>query len=362
MGSDVWYHMEFLHHKVRNMVRRGYLLKTYYDQKLMQGRFKTGVEIENDRIDIMHPVGFLGRVAPGEKVEMFSTDVGGDPSRRVVLGVLGDRAKHPKIDEGEAILYAPGHPDKFIRVRQGKKKDGQQSSGSGGGGGGGESNIQPQPESEKKEGAIETDANDVKITSNTKETNQRNADKGQGFSTKDGSVEIKAGQNTQFAAQKHIRKGDHHVEGNTYTSGVEHAADHIAGGSTNISEGGSSAVAATASDSSGSGGSDKPDGSKPWTAQGKPGTVSLLAVAAAAGDMASQFTAFKQEQKQQNEQTNAQIEDLDERLKVLEGEEPPAAAFKLDPDGTLVFIRHVRFERDVRFAGDVHFAGAVSGP
>src|SRR4051794_24156710 len=105
MSSDHWNHAAYLHHKVRHMLRRGYLKKTYYDKKILQARICTGVEDENDRLDVLHPVGYLGRVKPGSKVEIFTMDVGGDPSRRVVLGVLGDREKHPKIDEGESILY-----------------------------------------------------------------------------------------------------------------------------------------------------------------------------------------------------------------------------------------------------------------
>lgn len=294
MGLNNWNHVQHLHHKVRNVLRRGYLLKTYYDKKLMQARFKTGEKIENDKIDIMHPVGFLGRVAPGDKVEVFSMDVGGDPSRRVVLGVLGDRETHPKIDEGESILYSPGDPKKFIRVRKGKKKEG-----GGGGGNGRDIGVERQPEEEKKEGAIETDADDVVITSQTKKTNQRNADEGQGFSTKQGSVEIKAGQNTQFEAKKHLRKGETHREGSVFVSGTVNAADVLAGGGTSIS----STMAE----------GDKPDGSKPWSASGQPGTTSLLETAAKVGSLGTAFGSM----------IGVMIE-MAKRIQALEqGQQPP---------------------------------------
>jgi cytoskeletal protein CcmA (bactofilin family) len=127
-----WEHVEHLAHKMRNVVRRGYLVKTYYDKKLMQARIKTGHGIENDRIDIMHPVGYLGRVQADDKAEVFTMDVGGDSSRRVVLGVLGDREHHPKIKEGESILYSPGDPNNFLRVFKKPQKKGNGGSGGGG--------------------------------------------------------------------------------------------------------------------------------------------------------------------------------------------------------------------------------------
>jgi hypothetical protein len=129
-----WEHVEHLSHKVRNVIRRGYLVKTYYDKKLMQARIKTGHGMENDRIDIMHPVGYLGRVQADDKAEVFTMDVGGDSSRRVVLGVLGDREHHPKILEGESILYSPGDPQNFLRVfKKPAKKGGKEGEESGGG-------------------------------------------------------------------------------------------------------------------------------------------------------------------------------------------------------------------------------------
>lgn len=65
---------------------------------------------------------------------------------------------------------------------------------------------------------------------------------------------INAGQNTQFVASKHLRVGDTMRQGNTYTSGVEHAADHVSGGGAIVNP---------------TGGPDQLDGS------GIPGTVSL---------------------------------------------------------------------------------------
>ena len=264
MGTDNWNHLKHLHHKVRNMVRRGWLLKTYYDEKLLKARVKTGERIENDRLDWLHPVGFLGRVKPDDKVEIFTMDVGADTSRRVVLAVIGDRAKHPKISEGESILYSPGDPKKYVRVykKQQQQGGGGGGGGDGGGGGGGE-------EKESKEG-IHTDADDLPITSNTKDSYQSNADKGQGFTTK-ANFDIKADQNTQFQAAKHVRIGPTYREGDTYTNGVEHAIDHVAGGGASIQPTWSAVRA---------GETGRPDGSQTWNASGQAGNVSLLDIGA----------------------------------------------------------------------------------
>src|SRR5215813_7927715 len=105
MGIDLWNHTKFLHHKVRNITRRGWLLKTYNDKKMLRARIKTGEKIENDQIDIIHPVGYVAHVAPSGKTEVLTMDVGGDTSRRVVLAVMGDREYHPQPDENEAFFY-----------------------------------------------------------------------------------------------------------------------------------------------------------------------------------------------------------------------------------------------------------------
>jgi|SRR5215471_14419975 len=66
---------------------------------------------------------------------------------------------------------------------------------------------------------------------------------------------IDCGQNTQFKASMHMRIGTTLRQGDTFTSGTEHAADHVAGGGASIT----------------------PTGN--WSGSGTPGTVSLLAVA-----------------------------------------------------------------------------------
>jgi hypothetical protein len=113
-----WEHTEHLMHKVRNVFRRGYLLKVYNSEKLLKVRFKTGVNIENDKIDWIHPVGYAANVKPSEKHEIIACDIGADPSRRVCLAVMGDRDKHPHVDENESVQYSPDDPKKFMRVRQ----------------------------------------------------------------------------------------------------------------------------------------------------------------------------------------------------------------------------------------------------
>src|SRR5262245_2574705 len=249
------------------MVRRGYLLKTYYDEALMQARIKTGVRMENDRLDWLHPVGFLGRVKPDDKIEIFTMDTEADTSRRVVLMVIGDRKTHPKIEEGESILYSPGDKKKYIRVyKKPQKQNGGDDGGGGGGGGGDNGGGGNGQQSESKEG-IHTDADDLPITSNTKDSYQNNADKGIGHTTK-ANFDIKADQNTQFQAAKHVRIGPTYREGDTYTNGVEHAIDHVAGGGASIQPTWSAALRA--------GETGRPDGSQTWNASGQAGNVSLL--------------------------------------------------------------------------------------
>src|ERR1700755_976231 len=114
-----WQDVQHLPHKVRNMVRRGYLLKVYNDKKILRGRVKTGHEIENDQLDIVHPVGYIAHVKPGEKTEVITLDVGGDSSRRIIIAVIGDREQHPQPDEGENWFYAPGDKKKFVRIKSG---------------------------------------------------------------------------------------------------------------------------------------------------------------------------------------------------------------------------------------------------
>lgn len=114
----MWNRLQDLPHLVNNLVRRGYLLGTYNDGKILRARVKTGVDIENDRLDVIQPVGFSAHVAPGPGTEVLTLDVGADPSRRVVLSIFGDRATHPQPDEGEVYFYAPGDPTRYIRIKR----------------------------------------------------------------------------------------------------------------------------------------------------------------------------------------------------------------------------------------------------
>jgi len=157
MSTDQWQTGTFIHHRVKNLIRRGWLLKTYYDEKILKARVKTNEVIENDKLDVLHPVGYIGRVKPAEKVEIFTMDVGGDPSRRVVMSIIGDREEHPKVDEGESALYSPGDKKKFVRVRKGPEQ-------SGGGQQAGKDYGQG------KDGAIEIEGEQVPVTTNTKKS------------------------------------------------------------------------------------------------------------------------------------------------------------------------------------------------
>ena len=77
---------------------------------------RTGDGVENDDLDIMHPVGFASRLPAGPKVEVITADVNGDASKRVILAVVGNRADIPSVEEGEAKLYSPGDSKKSMSV------------------------------------------------------------------------------------------------------------------------------------------------------------------------------------------------------------------------------------------------------
>jgi hypothetical protein len=113
----MWQRATDVANQVKNMVRRGYLLATYTDGKILRARVKTGEGIENDRLDVVFPVGFTAHVKAGPKVEILTTDVGGDPSRRVVLSIFGDREQVPIAEEGEAFFFTPGDKSKFVRIK-----------------------------------------------------------------------------------------------------------------------------------------------------------------------------------------------------------------------------------------------------
>src|SRR5215468_5427234 len=118
MGVDNWNHLKHLHHRMRSISRRGYLLKTYNDKKILRGRVKMGEKIGNDELDILHPVGYVAHVKHSEKTEVITMDVNGDPSRRVIAWVMGDREYHPQPDENEAFFYAPGEKKQFLRIKK----------------------------------------------------------------------------------------------------------------------------------------------------------------------------------------------------------------------------------------------------
>lgn len=103
--------------------------------------------------------------------------------------------------------------------------------------------------------------------------------------------QLECGANTMFQALQHLRIGDHLVQGNTFTSGVEHAADHVAGGGASVTPGGKS------------------------SGSGIPGTTSLLAVASQVSGHASQIA----NQASQIASQASQIADLESRVAALEG-------------------------------------------
>jgi len=273
--------MEHLSNKVRNVIRRGYLKKTYNDKKMLKGRTILGEEIESDDIDIVHPVGLVSHVKPGDKCETLSCDVGADASRRIILMVMGDREQHPQPDEGESFLYAPGEKKQFIRHK--KKKDQ-------GGGAGGQAARAGNGQSEgrtKDSGRVtgmHWDGLEEKVSGQNKETFQMKADKGMGYKT-DGNYDIKAANATQFEAGKHVRKGSTYRDGDTYTQGIEHASDHIAGGGASVGSLPTRSLAEYLRMPGGGTGLPEgtPDGSQNMSASGIPGNISLKGMAGAMG-------------------------------------------------------------------------------
>jgi len=296
-----WEHVLHLSHKVRNYVRRGYLKKVYNDGKLLRARVITGSKIENDKLDVLHPVGYVAHVKPSEKMEVFTMDVGGDSSRRVVAWVIGDREEHPQPDENEAFNYSPDDKKLFIRHKK-EKKGGGNGAGGGNGGGGDD----PEPGQTKDSGRVagmHWDGKDQKVSGTTKSVFKNNADKGQGYNTQ-GNFDVKAANGTQFATKEHKQKVDGKVyleaSGGVYVGAIHHARDHRAGGNASVTPA-QDAVTFDAYDDNmaaafaegGEGGeiglAKGPDGTKPWQATSKDGVVSLLGVGAAVAQLQNQM-------------------------------------------------------------------------
>jgi len=268
--------MQHLSNKVRNVVRRGYLLKTYNDGKILRARVKMGEEMENDKIDILHPIGYIAHVKATDKTEVFTMDVGADASRRVVMNVIGDREDHPQPDEGECWTYAPGNKKIFQRMKMKK----QQGGGGGGNGARAESGGDGQTKESGRVEGIHADGENEKISTQTKETFQNKADKGQGYSTQ-ANFDVKAANSLQFESQSFRQKSQSsYVEapGGFYRKGVYHAADFKAGGDATVTPAVSPRVARDGQQGNGLP-ENTPDGSQTWSASGQPGSVSLLDVA-----------------------------------------------------------------------------------
>lgn len=357
MGYELWNHSKYLPHKVRNMMRRGWLLKTYNDKKMLRGKVQTAEKIINDEIDFLNPVGFVSHVKNDEKSECITMDIGGDTSRRVVTMVMGDREEHPQPDEGEAWLYAPGNKKMFARMKMKKKQGGGQGGGGGsggggrleellgvealmsGGGGGGQKRAQT-----KDYGRVEGfhwNSDEEKGSGQNKSTFQLKTDKGMGYKT-DGNYDIKAANATQFEAGKHVRKGSTYRDGDTYTQGIEHATDHIAGGGANV---GSlpSAREIRAMGDGGQGGSgeygppkETPDGTQNMQASGIPGNISLKGMAAAMG-MSS--VSSSGEGGKTGGGVMGQMDQMQQRLDQLEGGVGPGGGVPEAPATGQMFAR-----------------------
>lgn len=184
-------------YRIRNIIRRGYLIATNASGKLLKARVRTGDGVENDNLDVMHPVGFASRLPAGPKVEVITADVNGDASKRVVLAVVGNRADMPMPEEGEATLYSPGDPKKKITA--------------------------------SKSGGISMDSDDKPMSMQTKDTMSMKAEKGASlFDSIDideaGNVTIKG--NVIFEKNLTV-KGSVQVDGSVVVTGTVTAAGFI---------------------------------------------------------------------------------------------------------------------------------------
>jgi hypothetical protein len=277
-----WEHMQHLSNKVRNVIRRGYLLKTYNDKKLLRARVKMGHKMENDKLDVLHPVGYVAHVKPSEKTEVFTIDVGADASRRVIAWVIGDREQHPQPDEGESFHYAPGNKKMFARHKMKKEGGG---GGNGSGGGGGSDDMDGQTKDSGRVAGFHYDAEKEKMSGTTENVSKLNADKGIGNNT-GGNFDIKSANATQFESQTaRTKTKTTHYESpdGWFHKGVMHATDHVAGGSATVTP------TTTFADEGEIGLAKGPDGSKAWSSQGIPGKVSLLGVGGAVVSLQQQI-------------------------------------------------------------------------
>lgn len=187
-----WEALRDLQHRARNVIRRGYLLSTNAEGKLLRGRVKTGDGIENSDIDIMHPAGFISRLKAGPKVEVITADVGSDSSKRVILAVVGDRENHPQVGEDEAMMYSPTDPKKSVKI--------------------------------SKAGGISMDADDAPLAMKTQKSMQLQAK--EGANILDGAIEIDADGNVTFKGNLTIGK-NLTVKGNITVEGTVTATDFI---------------------------------------------------------------------------------------------------------------------------------------
>lgn len=283
------------------------------------------------RGEVEHPqnYGFSSRVADadegengefGDSAEGFMSYMGGNRSFPV-LGVLDDRRHRIKgIGKGDSAMFR-GREDRqqfhlhekgnFMTAREDKKmrfalvpKEQQQGGGGGGGQGGGQQQRQygqkpTYDDNEKSKTYYEMTDGHHKFVH----------EKGSKINEVGRNHTVKAGNNTQFEASKHIRKGETHRDRQMFVNGLVHATDHRAGGGTNI----------TSSDD--------------WNAQGRPGTTSLLQTAAKVGTMGKMMPQISQifgmvsgllagagtpQQQQQLQQVRRELE---ENLQLLQEQE-----------------------------------------
>lgn len=96
--------------RVKSVATRGYVSGIDQSGKLQRARVVGWSGTENEGIDHAQPHGFTSNPGGGDKVEAIMLDIGGDASHRVVISIMGDRAKHLQVPAGHAALYAPGDP------------------------------------------------------------------------------------------------------------------------------------------------------------------------------------------------------------------------------------------------------------
>lgn len=103
--------------RVRGSYHRGHVVDIYE----RDGRLRMSVETVKGAVysdvEIVHPIGFSSHPSPGENTEVLLQESGGEHSRLMAVGMVGDADKQARPKRGEGILYSPDKPEYRITVK-----------------------------------------------------------------------------------------------------------------------------------------------------------------------------------------------------------------------------------------------------